>query len=169
MFLNTARIPWVSLRDNVTSDDSAITTFIRSNWPSSNTVSLNDPPLHDANALTIIAFGTDTANDNLTSYKLYGITRDNGPILLLLTGVMTLGTQVATTHPIGASTITNGKWVDTITVTGGFFAGANQHEIHDNANNRIAGLSFDQRIIDELYLEIDLNNINAFYAIICGY
>jgi len=30
-------------------------------------------------------------------------------------------------------------------------------------------LKFDQTFIDELYLEIDLDTINAFYAIITGY
>lgn len=169
MLLNTARIPWVSLRDNVTTDDTAITVFKRSNWPSTNIIKLKDPPLHDANALVISAFGTDTANDNLTSYKLLGVARSNGPIITLFTGVMTLGTLAATTHPITRpdTTVTNGLWVDTITVTGGLFEG--QETILDSANNRICGLKFDQTFIEELYLEVDLNTINAFYAMITGY
>lgn len=167
MILNTARTPWVSMREAVASDDTAITVFKRSNWPSTNIIKLKDPPLHDANGLIISAFGTDTADDNLTGYKLLGVTRMNGPILTLFSGVMTLGTLAATTHPITAATVTNGLWVDTITVTGGFLSG--QQTILDSGNNRIAGLKFDQLIVDELYLEIDLNNINAFYAMICGY
>lgn len=167
MFINTARTPWVELRDNVTSDDTAITVFKRSNWPSTNIVKLKDPPLHDANALIISAFGTDTEDDNLTSYKLLGVARHNGPIITLLTGVMTLGTLAATTHPITAATVSNGLWVDTITVAGGLLSGL--YELLDSGNNRIAALKFDQLIFDELYLEIDLNTINAFYAIICGY
>lgn len=167
MYLQTARTPWVSLRDNVAADDTAITVFKRSNWPSTNIIKLKDPPLHNANGLIISAFGTDTADDNLTGYKLLGVARQNGPIFTLLTGVMTLGTLAATTHPITAATVTSGLWVDTITVTGGLFADIT--EILDSGNNRIAGLCFDKRMIDELYLEIDLNNINAFYAMICGY
>lgn len=167
MLLNTARTPWVSLRDNVTGDDTAITVFKRSNWPSTNIIKLKDPPLQDANGLIISGFGTDTAGDVLTSYKLLGIARTNGPIFTVLTGVMTLGTLVATTHPISGVTVTNGLWVDTITVTGGFLAGV--VEILDSGTNRIAGLKFDQLIFDELYLEIDLDTINAFYGTICGY
>lgn len=169
MFLNTARIPFVSLRDNVVADDTAITVFKRSNWPSTNIIKLKDPPLHDANGLIISAFGTDTADDNLTSYKLLGVGRDTGPIYTLLTGIMTLGTLAATTHPITKpdAAVANGLWVDTITVTGGLFSGV--VEILDSGNNRIAGLKFDQTFIDEIYLEIDLNNINAFYSILTGY
>ena len=167
MFLNTARTPFVSLRDNVVADDTAITVFKRSNWPGTNIIKLKNPPLHDANSLIITAFGTDTANDNLTGYKLLGVARQNGPIFTLFSGVMTLGTLAATTHPIDASTVTSGLWVDTITVTGGFLNG--EETILDSGNNRIAGLKFDKNIFDELYLEIDLNNINAFYAIIAGY
>lgn len=167
MLINTARIPFVSLRDNVTSDDTAITVFKRSNWPSTNIIKLKDPPLHDANGLIISAFGTDTDGDVLTGYKLLGIARQNGPIFNLLTGVMTLGTMVATTHPITGVTVTNGLWVDTITITGGLFSGL--AEILDSGNNRICGLKFDQTIIEEVYLEIDLDTINAFYAIITGW
>lgn len=169
MFLNTARIPFVSLRDNVVSDDSAITVFKRSNWPSTNIIKLKNPPLHDANGLIISAFGTDGANEVLTSYKLLGIGRDNGPIFTLLTGVMTLGTLAATTHPITRpdTTVTSGLWVDTITVTGGLFSGI--YELLDSGNNRIAGLKFDQTFIDEIYLEIDIDTMASFYAIITGY
>lgn len=167
MYLNTARTPPVSLRENVTGDDSAITVFKRSNWPSSNIIKLSDPPLQDANGLVISAFGTDTENDTLTGYKLLGIPRQDGPIYTLFAGAMTLGSLVATTHPIGGGTVTNGLWVDSITVTGGFLDG--QHDILDHGNNRIAGLKFDKMFFDQLYLEIDTNNINAFYAFIIGY
>ena len=167
MYLNTARTPWVKLRDNVTVDDAAISVFKRSNWPNTNVIKLKDPPLHDANGLVITAFGTDADGDNLTSYKLLGVTRQNGPILTLFTGVMTLGTMAATTHPIDGTTIANGLWVDTITVTGGYLSG--QETILDSGNDRICGLKFDQGIFDEIYLEVNLNNINAFYAILCGY
>jgi hypothetical protein len=169
MFINTARVPWVSLRDNVTGDDTAITAFKRSNWPSTNIVKLKEPPLHDANGLIISAFGTDTANDVLTSYKLLGVARSNGPIFTLLTGVMTLGAMLATTHPITRpdTTVTSGLWVDTITVTGGLFSGI--YELLDSGNDRIAGLKFDQTFIDEIYLEVDLDTIDSFYAIITGY
>ena len=167
MFVNTARIPFVSVREAVASDDTAITVFKRSNWPSSNVIKLKDPPLHDANGLIINAFGTDAADEALTSYKLLGIARQNGPIFNLLSGVMTLGTRVATTHPITKEAVTGGLWVDTITVTGGLFSGI--CEILDSGNNRIAGLKFDQTFIDEIYLELDIGTMASIYAIICGY
>jgi hypothetical protein len=169
MFINTARVPFVSLRENVTSDDTAITVFKRTNWPSSNIIKLKDPPLHDANGLIISAYGTDAANETV-NYKLLGVARSNGPIYTLLTGVMTLGTLVATTHPITGATVANGLWVDTITVTGGLFSGL--VEILDSGNNRICGLKFDQTFIEEVYLEIDIpgsGQVASIYAILTGY
>lgn len=171
MFLNTARIPWVSLRDNVTSDDTAITVFKRSNWPSTNIIKLTDPPLQDANGLVISAFGTDAANETV-NYKLLGVARSNGPIFTLLGGVMTLGTLAATTHPITRpdTTVANGLWVDTISVTSGLFSGI--YELLDSGNNRIAGLKFDQTFIEEVYLEIDIPasaQVASIYGIITGY
>jgi len=169
MYLNTARVPWLSLRDNVTTDDTAITVFKRSNWPSSNIVKLNNPPLHDANALIISAFGTDAANET-ANYKLLGVARQNGPILTVLTGVITLGTLAATTHPITDAAVSNGLWADTITVTGGLYSGI--VERLDQGNNLIASLKFDQLILDQLYLEIDIpasGQVASIYAIITGY
>ena len=169
MFLNTARIPFVSLRDNVTTDDTAITVFKRSNWPSTNIIKLKDPPLHDANGLIISAFGTDAENETC-NYKLLGIARQNGPIYTLLGGVMSLGTLAATTHPITAATVTNGLWVDTFTVTSGIFSGI--YELLDSGNNRIACLKFDQTFIEEIYLEIDIpssGQVASIYAIVTGY
>ena len=140
MYLNTARIPWQVLRSAVATDDTAIDEFdYTTDWPSSNTIKLSDPPFQDANGVLIAAHGTD-ADGETVNYKLYGRTRMNGPIQLLLSGVMTLGTQNCTTNPITGATITNGEWVDTITATGGILSGL--VEILDSGNNRICMLKF---------------------------
>jgi hypothetical protein len=169
MFLNTARIPFVSLRENVTSDDTAITVFKRSNWPSSNIIKLKDPPLHDANGLCFGFFGTDAANETV-NYKLLGVARTNGPIFTVFSGAATLGTLAATTHPITAATVSNGLWADTITVTGGLLSG--QENILDTGNNRICIVKFDQTFIEELYLEIDIpasGQVASIYGFMTGY
>lgn len=170
MFLNTARIPWVSLRGAVTTDDTPITDFSYStSWPTSNTIKLNDPPFQDANGVLIAFHGTDAA-DETVNYLLYGRTRQNGPIQLLLGGVVTLGTQNCTTNPITGATIANGEWADTITVTDGIFAGI--VEILDSADNRICMLKFDTMHIEDLYLEIDIpasGQVASIYAILTGY
>lgn len=170
MFLNTARIPWTVLRAAVTSDDLALAAFDRSDWPTSNTLNLRQPPLADANGLVIAFHGTDAADEDAT-YKLYGLNKSNGMIQLLLEGTITLGTQNATTDPLDMSTvIANGKWADTVTVTGGLWKDLTT--ILDSGNNRICMLMVDQRWIDELYLEIDLDGgattAASMYGIITG-
>jgi hypothetical protein len=167
MLVNTARIPWVSLRGAVTTDDTPLSAWAYTDWPSSNTVKLSDAPLHDANVLYVGFHGTDAANEALTYYKLYGRSRTNGAIMLLLTGVATLGTMTCTTDPVDNTTaIANGLWADTITVTGGLFE--DLVEVLDSGNDRLCLLKFDKGNIDELYMEIDMNTMASVYAVISG-
>ena len=170
MFLNTARVPWVSLRGAVTADDTFLTTFVYTDWPSSNTIKLNEEPLHDANGLIVAMHGSNAANEN-ANYEMYGRSRQNGPIQLLLKGVVTLGTQNCTTDPITGATITLGEWADTITVTGGILSGL--VEILDSATNRICMLKFDQMHIEELAVYFTITDAGSastsMYAIITGY
>lgn len=170
MLINTARIPWVSLRGAVTADDTFLTAFKYTDWPSSNTLKLNEVPLHDANGLIVAMHGSNAANEN-ANYEMYGRTRQNGPIQLLLKGVVTLGTQICTTDPITGATITLGKWADTITVTDGILAGL--VEILDSADNRICMLKFDQMHIEDLAVYFTITDAGeasaSMYAIITGY
>ncbi|MCK4500663.1 hypothetical protein KAU11_09195 [Candidatus Babeliales bacterium] len=171
MYLNTARIAWEALRAAVTSDDTAITSFNYGDWPTSNTFLLSKPTFNDANGVVIAFHGTDAANEDF-AYKIYGRTRANGPIQLLLGGIATLGAQACIQDPIDKATvITNGKWVDTITIPDGIFTGI--AEVLDSTNDRIAMLKFDTTHIEDLYVEIDLDGGSttaaAAYAIITGY
>lgn len=175
MLLNTARIPWVALRTAVAADDTLLETagdFSYSGaWPSSNTINLRTPPLQDANGVLIAFHGTAAADKDFL-YNLYGRTRQNGPIQLLLTGVATLGTQNCIISPIDNSTsITNGEWAGTITATGGIFSGL--VEILDSGNNRICMLKFDTLHLEDLFCEIDLDGgsdaATLAYGIITGY
>jgi hypothetical protein len=172
MFLNTARIPWAVLRGAVTVDDTPLASFDYGDWPASGVVKLSEPPLADANGVVIAFHGTDAA-DEIANYKLYGRCRCNGPIQLLLAGVVTLGTLAATTDPVDNVTpIANGLWADTITVTGGLFSSLDIVTISDSGNNRICELSFDQRHIEDLRLEIDIpaaSQVASIYGIISGY
>ncbi len=165
MYINTARLPWAQLRALVAGDDTPISAFDFSDWPSANTIKLNDEPLKDANGVIIAFHGADAADED-TTYKLYGRTRNNGPVQLLLEGTIFLGTQNATTDPITGDTITNGEWADTITVTGGILSGL--VEILDSGNNRICMLKFDQLHIDELFCEIVLTGGSTTAASMAG-
>lgn len=178
MFLNTARIPWYSLREAVTEDDSAITVFKYSNFPAvgsaiktgqNGSVDLNGPELHDANGVFIAAWGAGGDGKTITGYKILGVTRMNGPIITVLSGVMTSGSLACAVHPLTGATLTTNYWVDTITVTGGLFAG--MVEILDVDNDRICMLKFDTMIFDRLFLEYDEDGsgMTAFNAMICGY
>ncbi len=153
MFLNTARLPWTQLRALVSGDDTPLSAFDFNDWPSANTIKLNGPELQDANVMFIAFHGADAADED-TTYKVYGRTRTNGPVQLLLEGTLFLGTQNCTKNPITGDAITNGEWVDTITVTGGLLEGI--VEILDTGNNRICMLKFDKNHINELFCEIVL-------------
>ena len=172
MYLNTARVSWAVLRGEVTADDTPLSSFYRSDWPTSNIIKLFKPPLHDANGLGIAFHGTDAANE-IANYKLYGVNKCNGPIQLALEGVITLGSQVAAIDPVDMTTvITNGLWADTITVTGGILSDEAITEILDSGNNRICQLKFDKSWLDELYLEIDIpaaSQVASIYGVITGY
>ncbi len=183
MYINTARIPWLSLREAVTADDTAISGltggFIRSNFPAvgvnpesgqNGAIDLNGPHLNDANGVVFAAWGAGGDNTVITAYRLYGVVRSNGPIILLLEGVMTSGSLACAKHPLTNATLTSNFWVDTITITGGLLSGT--AEIWDSANNTMCMVKFDTTIFDQLFLEYDeatSNNMTEFNAMICGY
>lgn len=181
MLLNTARVPWVSLREAVTEDDTAISSltggFIRSNFPAlganpnagqNGALSFSQPPLKDANGVFLAAWGAGGDNKVITAYRLYGIARSNGPIILLLEGVMTSGSLACAKHPLTNATLTSNYWVDTITVTGGLFAGL--VDILDSENDTMCMLRFDKHLIEEVYLEYDeaAGGMTEFNAMLCG-
>ena len=170
MYLNTARVPWVSLRE--AGDDTIKTVFTYLDWPNSgvlNKIKTSGETI-DINAVLISMFGTDAADEDIL-YNLYGRMRQNGPIILLATGIATLGTRIATEHPITGVTITNGKWVDSITVTGGAYQ--DLIDVLDFGTNRVCMLKFDLGPIEDLWMEMDLDGGNttaaSMYAMLTGY
>lgn len=170
MYLNTARVPWVSLRE--AGDDAPRTAFTYSDWPTSGVLNKvrSNGTLKDINGVLIAMFGANAANED-ARYWVFGRVRQIGPILMLLTGIATLGTQTAAVHPLTGATITNGLWVDTITVDGGIYEDLT--DVLDSANNRIAMLKFDIGPIEDLRTEFDLDgggtDSASMYAMITGY
>lgn len=182
MYLNTARLPWYSLREAVAADDTALSGltggFIRSNFPAVGTtpeigqngaIDLAGPLMQDANGVYIAAWGAGGDGKTITAYRIYGITRSNGPIILLLEGVMTSGSLACANHPLTNAALTSNYWVDTITVTGGLLKAVT--DILDSGNNTMCMLRFDTTIFDQIYLEYDeyASGMTAFNAMICGY
>ena len=178
MYVNTARLQWLSLREAVTADDTAITVFKYSNFPAvgatplrgqNGAIDLNSAQLKDANGAFIAAWGAGGDNKTITGYKILGVTRTNGPIITMLSGVMTSGSLACAVHPLTGATLTSNYWVDTITVTGGLLSGV--VEIMDTGNNRICMLKFDTLIFDKLFLEYDENatGMTEFNAMLTGY
>lgn len=180
MYLNTARLPWLSLREAVAADDTAITDFKHANFPALGTqagiltgnngaIDLNWAQLKDANGLMIAGWGAGGDNKAITGYKLLGVARGNGPILTLLSGVMTSGNLDCSVHPLTGAALTSNKWIDTITAAGGIFSGL--VDILDSDSDRICIVSFDTKFIEKIFLEYDENTsgMTAFNAMICGY
>ena len=176
MNIQTLRLPWVSWREAVTADDTAITAFSYSDWPTVGTIDLRDAKttdagvnsLKDAVKVYIAAWGAGGDDKTITGYKIYGRCRQNGPIMLLLAGVMTSGSKACAVHPITGATLTSNYWVDTITATSGLLV--NNATIMDSASNQICILTFDTLIWKELYFEYDENasGMTEFNVMITG-
>lgn len=169
MLLDTARLPWCVLRDGVIASDTPIAYFeYATAWPS-DFINLNTYPFKFANGLLVAFYGTENENE-IANYKLYGRTRTNGPIQLLLTGVVTLGAQACLKHPTSGAAITDGLWADTITVTGGIFSGT--VEIVDSGSDRICMLRFDSMHIEDIFMEIEVpgaGQVASISSIMTGY
>jgi len=173
MILQTAKCPLVALRGAVTADDTFLTVFKYTDWPSSNTLNLADAnnKLHDANQLGIMVHGSNAANEN-ANYELYGRLRATGPILLLAAGAVTLGTQVCALDPIDNTTvITNGLWADTITVTSGILM--DFIDILASGENGICIMRFDKWFIQDIAMYFTISDAGSastsMYAKITGY
>ena len=154
------RIPWVSLRAGVAADDAALATFDYASWPSDKAISISPSAtgdlvhLLDARKLWLAFYGKAAA-DATAAYKLYGRRRSNGPIILVASGVLTLGTQAVTKDPTTQAT-TTALWVDTITVAGGLWKDL-AATIIESGTNRIAMVEGRHNGLDGYYLEVDLD------------
>jgi hypothetical protein len=159
---------WYQLRDSVSADDTALTAFGYSNWPTTGVFNNLHQKMRRANAVHLMFLGTAAA-DKDAAYILYGRRYARGPILHLLSGIVTLGTQVVTEHPITGATST-ALWADTITVTAGLLSQGDT--IKDSGNNRIAEVTVDLFGIQDLYCQFDLDGgvdaLTAVEAIITG-
>mgnify|MGYP001575990378 CR=1 FL=1 len=143
-FVDTRQEPWIPLRTAVTADDTALAaatsgyTFAFADKPSS---AVRIPSTW--NSVDIYFYGAD-ANDETVNYKIYGY-KDNGPALLLTSGVATLGLAIT-----GATTT---FYADTITETDVHAVSA----VTDSAVNRVAVLHLTSvRGLQWLYCEIDI-------------
>lgn len=178
MILNTARVPFFSLREAVTEDDVAISVFKYSNFPAvganpekgqNGAIDLNSPHLMDVNSPCIACWGAGGNDKVITGYKLLGVARQNGPIFTLLAGAMISGSLACTVHPLTGDALSSNFWVDTITVTGGLLQG--RQTLLDVDNNRICMLKFDKKFIAKVFLEYDEDSsgMTTFSAMIGGY
>lgn len=154
MYLNDCRYPWAALRDLVSTDDTALTAFSYSDWPSTSIFDFRSK-FPDARAAKIIFFGSDAANEDFT-YILYGRYKMNGPVITLLAGAVILGTRPCAKHPITATALTNHYWADQISVTTGIM---DEEDViqNDGDNNEIAAITFPLQGIVDLFLELDLD------------
>lgn len=159
--MKTIQIPWFALRTNVAADDAALSTFDIDSWPTSKSLLVQPDQdvsgLLDARRIIIAMHGLGVENAT-AGYRYYG-RRGNGPILLLATGVMTLGTQLVTKDPITKAS-TNARWADTLTITGGLWSDM-APLVMDTGNNRIAMLRGRNDGMKGHYLEIDLDAVGS--------
>jgi len=159
--MKTIQIPWFALRSNVAADDAALSTFGNASWPASKSLLVQPDQdvsgLLDARRLIIAMYGLGAENAT-AGYRYYG-RRSNGPVLLLATGIATLGTQLVTKDPITGES-TNARWADTITITGGLWSDM-APVIPDSGNNRIAILRGRNDGMKGHYMEIDLDAVGS--------
>lgn len=175
--MRTIQIPWYALRTAVVADDTALAAFDYLNWPTSNTVLVESgteegiSTLLHARRLWIAMYGK-VAADATAGYKLYARRKENGPILLLASGIATLGTQLVTKDPISEAIIT-AYWADTITITGGLWSDM-APLVLDSGNNRIAMMRGRNEGLKDYFLEVNLDAagvgtyMTEFNAIVSG-
>jgi hypothetical protein len=165
MFENDVRQQWFALREIQSAQDTALAAFGFTDWPSSGGFDIREN-LPDAVYARIAFFGSDAENEALTSYKLYGRNRGNGPIVLAATGGVTLGAQTCLIHPITGAALTNHFWGDTITNTAGLTI--NHDFIIDTTNDRIAELIIPLFGLGDFFMEFNFNTNAKMGAIITG-
>ncbi len=165
MYENDVRQQWYALREVQSAQDTALAAFGFTDWPSSGTFNVRTG-LPDAVYARIALYGSDAADEALTSYTLYGRNRGNGPIVLVATGVATIGAQTCLIDPVTGAALTNHLWVDTITNTAGL--AVNHDVIIDSTGDRIAELILPLFGLDELFMEFNFNTNAKMGAIITG-
>ena len=142
--VETRQEPWIPLRTAVAADDSVLdgtTATLTYAFADKPTTAVEIPSTW--NSIDVYFYGTDAANETV-NYKLYGY-KDNGPALLLTSGVATLGAAVT-----GGTTTYYG---DTITETDVHATSA----VTDSGNDRICVLNLTiLKGISWLYCEIDI-------------
>ena len=150
MYQQVRKMPWESLRDAVTADDAALTTFEYANT----TYVANKYAIPtDINCAILTFFGKDAA-DKDAAVKLFGRYK-NGPIMELYAGVVTLGAKTVVTHPITGATIT-AFWADALTSTGEEWI-TDVTLRNETADDSIAYLVMNIVGLSDVYLEIDLD------------
>jgi len=153
--VETRQEPWIPLRTAVDANDSVLdgtTATLTYAFADKPTTAVEIPSTW--NSIDVYFYGTDAANE-IASYKLYGY-KDNGPALLLTSGVATLGTAVT-----GGTTTYYG---DTITETDVHATSA----VTDSAGNRICVLHLTGlKGISWLYCELDLPTAPVMASISC--
>ena len=123
------------------------------------------------NNVAIAIWGKDAADEDCT-VKLYGRMKNNGPIILLYSGEVDLGTKVVTKNPISLATVT-GYWADTFAASGAQEFIVDIHLRNETADDDIAYLTFNTYDLEDLYLEVDMDGgvgvaAAEISAIICG-
>ena len=157
----TIQLPWYALRAGVEADDTALALFDYQSWPTSGTIAIESgtsdgiSQLLHARRLWIAMYGKASA-DATAGYKLYARRVENGPILLLASGIATLGTEAVSKDPITEASVTACYWADTITITGGLWSDM-APLVLDSGNNRIAIMRGRNEGLKDYYLEVDLN------------
>jgi hypothetical protein len=153
MFINNCKYKWETLRLAATAEATAITAFHWSdNWPSSGVVNVTEK-FPDANAIRVVFYGSDADNED-SLYRILGRHPQNGPILTMLAGEVTLGAAACAKDPVSDAALTNHFWGDTITVTGGSQQGC---EVINDAADKIAAVDIPLKGVKEVFMEIDLD------------
>lgn len=132
------RQPWFPLREDVTANDTYLTTFEHDNSSYTDImkeftdaaqrefsdsasgrtgVKLGAGSLSQDIISPVLAFWGKNAENKTGGYRVYGRRRGGGPIEEVAGGILTLGAQLITKAPTGAKVAEIAYWVDTITNT----------------------------------------------------
>lgn len=172
-YLLTNKPSWEIIRGPLAlaSVDTALTTFDYASLPPIRTRENTDTTIYKSfripigwNGITIAAFGTRTAADNeYGTYTLFGRAGDNGPLIAIASGVITLGTKLVTKNPITGATQT-AYWADTITNT--IVERITPVEIVNSAGNDICLMDFDAKWAQDLFCQLIATQTAATLTVI---
>lgn len=173
--LETRQIPWIRLREAVTTDDATVLGLTTRNFANRNSGTGNAVLLpYGINSIIITFLGKPADHSVAFKWKLYGFRDDNGMAEEIANGTGNLGDTAVTVHPITGAAATDLYYADELTITEQLWPKSVAVYDTGGASGEVAKIAFDGMGIAYLLLELTqcdagtANETNQLEAIFTG-